>query len=487
MHHHMHTHDSLLVGLSIVIAMFASYTALNLANSVTVARGKVRLAWLLGGSIAMGVGIWSMHFVAMLAFQLPGIPIAYDIFLMLLSVLVAIAASALALFIVSRERVTTAAYISGSIAMGGAIAGMHYIGIASMRMAARWRWDYSLVGVSIAIAIVASFAALQLSFRLRNNLSRRGLWYRAAAGMLMGLAIAGMHYTAMMAMTFEAYEPVPLSQDYLLATSGLAVAVIGTTVLILAIALAGTVVDRALARQQANIRTRDEFLSVASHELKTPLTSLKLQTQMRQRTLAKGGYATVTPEKLKSMFDTDARQIERLTRLIDDMLDISRINSGRLAMNQESFDLRELAKEVVERHEPQFENAGCKIQLKADGPVLGFWDRFRIEQVLTNLLTNAMKYGAGKPVQVELAREGHDKVRLKVTDQGIGVAEENHERIFQRFERAVSASEISGLGLGLYIVREIIEMHRGRITIQSALGKGATFTVELPIGDQDVG
>ena len=611
MNHH-HIHDTALVIASVLIAAFASYTALDLANSVTVARGKARYSWLLGGSLAMGIGIWSMHFVGMLAFRLPGIQIAYDVGLLILSILVAMAASAIALWMVSRPKVTTRAYVLSSLAMAAAIAGMHYIGIASMRMGARWEWNYTLVGASLGIAVVASFAGLWIAFRLRKDLSRRAFLYRGLGGAVMGIAISGMHYTAMMAMTFFPTEPIVLEQKQLIATSGLAIAVTGTTILILGIALLGSIVDRALSRRQAMadviqesetrlriitnavpafigyinrnfqftftnhlykewfgehvgpgtfaqdilspeafkklkplmesalsgnetaltvdlphptlgirsvearyipdreinqqakgffvlgydvteknkneqalreaIRARDEFLSVASHELKTPLTSLKLQAQLRSRNLEKGNISAFTQEQLNKMVVTDARQIDRLIHLVDDMLDISRINTGKLSIRREQLDLCELTREVLDRFQNQLESTGSTVTLDCGTAVTGNWDRFRLEQVLVNLFTNAMKYGAGTPIQITVSRMGALAL-LTVRDQGIGIAQENHDRIFQRFERAVSANQVSGLGLGLYIVRQIVEMHGGTIEVESELGKGSTFKVTLPLPD----
>jgi PAS domain S-box-containing protein len=237
---------------------------------------------------------------------------------------------------------------------------------------------------------------------------------------------------------------------------------------------------RLLDDLRAAVRMRDEFLSIASHELKTPLTSLKLQTQMRQRSVHRGDQTDFSLERLRTMFEGDARHIERLTRLIDDMLDISRISTGKLNLQPEAFDLCDVAKDVVERYRPQFEDARCPVAVQCCDPVRGTWDRFRIEQVIANLLTNAAKYGASKPVLVSISRE-ENLARLMVKDQGIGIARENQERIFQRFERAISANEISGLGLGLYIVKQIVDMHGGSIRVESELNKGSTFIVDLPL------
>lgn len=237
---------------------------------------------------------------------------------------------------------------------------------------------------------------------------------------------------------------------------------------------------RAEGELRLAIQSRDEFLSIASHELKTPLTSLKLQTQLRQRVLAKGDSSAFSAERLSTLFKGDARQIERLSRLIDDMLDISRISTGKLNLQPEPVDLCDIVKETLDRYRAQFDEVKVTLDVDICEGVIGSWDRYRIEQVVANLLMNALKYGEGKPVHVSVSRSGQ-MARITVKDQGIGIAKENHSRIFNRFERAISANEISGLGLGLYIVRQIVEMHQGQIWVESELGKGSVFIVELPV------
>lgn len=231
---------------------------------------------------------------------------------------------------------------------------------------------------------------------------------------------------------------------------------------------------------QESVRARDEFLSIASHELKTPLTSMRLQTQIRARNLENRNLEAFSEDRLRKMVAGDKRQVERLSRLVDDMLDIARISSGKLTFHLERFDLCALVRDVVDRHELQLEMSGCPVELECGGPAEGNWDPFRIEQVLTNLLNNAMSYGAGKPVKVTVERVANSAV-LRVTDSGIGIAPENQTRVFERFERAISSRNISGLGLGLYISRHIVEMHGGSIQVESELGTGSTFTVTLPL------
>jgi signal transduction histidine kinase len=228
---------------------------------------------------------------------------------------------------------------------------------------------------------------------------------------------------------------------------------------------------------QAAVRLRDEFLSVASHELKTPLTSLKLQHGLIDRALAGEARGSVGPR-----LSTAMRQVQRLTALVDSLLDVSRISLGRLALEPTDVDLGQAVRDAVDRMEEVFIQAGCPVRVDVPGPLPGRWDSLRLDQVLVNLLTNAAKYGAGRPVRVEAASEGTDAVRLSVRDEGIGIAPEDLPRLFGRFERAVSDRHYGGLGLGLYISRQIVDAMGGRIEVESRPGVGSVFTVRLPRG-----
>ena len=228
------------------------------------------------------------------------------------------------------------------------------------------------------------------------------------------------------------------------------------------------------------LRARDEFLSIASHELRTPLTSLKLQLQMTRRRIERGDPRAYEPQQVSKLVEQSDRQLERLGRLIEDMLDIARIRTGRLVIEPGRLDAVVLTREVLERLGPHLVEAGTPATLEAPEQLEAEWDRFRIEQVLTNLLTNAMRYGDRKPVAVTL-RSQDGFVLLSVKDHGLGIAKESQERIFNRFERAVSANDVSGLGLGLFICRKLVEAHGGRIWVESeGPGHGSTFFVALP-------
>lgn len=174
----------------------------------------------------------------------------------------------------------------------------------------------------------------------------------------------------------------------------------------------------------------------------------------------------------------DERQVDRLTRLVDDMLDITRLSLRKLTINKEPCNLADLVRDVMERFRPQFEATKTDIHLEADDSV-GNWDPYRIDQVVTNLLTNVLKYGPGKPVQIRI-KNLKDITRLEVQDQGKGIGPEDHDRIFQQFERAIDGSEVSGLGLGLFIVKQIVLSHGGKIWVESSIGNGSIFKVELP-------
>ncbi|MGE5717782.1 MAG: CHASE3 domain-containing protein [Acidobacteriota bacterium] len=222
------------------------------------------------------------------------------------------------------------------------------------------------------------------------------------------------------------------------------------------------------------VKARDAFLSVAGHEIRTPLSALNLVVyQLARHVRALGN------ERAIDLAARCEKQVARLIRLADELLDVSRISAGTLHLDLEELDLALLAREVAERLEESARRAGSKILVDASGGVSGFWDRLRLEQVLSNLLTNALKFGAGEPVEIRVSSVG-DEAILLVKDHGIGIHDEDQRRIFGRFERAVSRETYPGMGLGLWITREIVEAHGGRITVESRPGAGALFRVTLP-------
>jgi PAS domain S-box-containing protein len=249
-------YDYRLVALSVVIAICASYAALDLAGRVTAARGKARLAWLIGGASAMGLGIWSMHYIGMLAFSLP-IPVQYDWPTVVVSLLAAVLASAIALFVVSRTNMGVWSAFAGSIFMGSGIAAMHYIGMEAMRMSAMCSYSVALVALSIALAIIISLVALWLVFLSRNQSKAVG-WRKVASALVMGAAIPVMHYTGMAAASFTA-SPIPPDLSHAVSISGLGIAGITmVTLTVLGLAIITSIVDRRYSAQASQLATTEQ-------------------------------------------------------------------------------------------------------------------------------------------------------------------------------------------------------------------------------------
>jgi PAS domain S-box-containing protein len=229
---------------------------------------------------------------------------------------------------------------------------------------------------------------------------------------------------------------------------------------------------RLYRRAREALSAREQFVSIAAHEIRGPITAMHLAVQSLRRSAQQG-------EADKALFGIIEREDRRLARFVDELLDVSRARSGRMHFHLEPVDLGEITRDVTARFGAELARAGSSLTTTVEGPVVGSWDRSRLDQIVTNLLSNAIKFGRGEPIAIEVSgREG--KARLVVRDRGIGIRAGMLERIFQPFERAVSARHYGGLGLGLYIVRTIVEGLGGTVRATSAPGQGATFQVELP-------
>jgi signal transduction histidine kinase len=237
-------------------------------------------------------------------------------------------------------------------------------------------------------------------------------------------------------------------------------------------------VAAAIAERSRASDVRDDFLAVASHELRTPITALLLHIQRELRALRRSA-AVRQPDEVIRHLEATERMTLRLSRLVAELLEVSRIMSGRFEPDRGDVDLAAVVHESIARHEQQLVDAQCRVEVQVDGAVRGEWDRDRLDRVLDNLIGNAAKYGAGKPIEVRL-RGAADRVLLEVRDHGIGIDPADHKRVFERFERAVSRKQFGGLGLGLWISRKIVEAHGGSISVVSERGVGSTFSVELP-------
>ena len=251
------------------------------------------------------------------------------------------------------------------------------------------------------------------------------------------------------------------------------------------------------AELQRSLRMRDDFMSLVAHELRNPLSTLYLESQMRSVQLKRGNFAALGPDRLPAMVARDQRQIQSMIRLIDDMLDISRIRSGTLSIRRAGFELTGLLERIVSDLALQAAGYGSSMTLHPHAPVHGCWDAFRIEQVIVNLLTNALRYGSGKPINIVLAidqqagaaiggaqarvQEVRKEVRIDVIDSGIGISEADQQRVFEPFERGSANGEVKGLGLGLAISRQLAAAHGGRLGVTSDGNSGSVFSLTLPL------
>ena len=229
------------------------------------------------------------------------------------------------------------------------------------------------------------------------------------------------------------------------------------------------------------VEVRDRFLGIASHELKTPLTSLELQVQSLRRLARSHPDVAVGDERVREKCEGIVRQAERLTILINDLLDVGRIASGQIGFAPEPLDLGELVHQVLAAAEETIRRSRAQVSLRVVAPVVGSWDRSRIETVVGNLLSNALKFGGREPIELVVDRL-EDRALLTIRDRGLGIAAQDLPRIFDRFERAVSEQNFGGFGVGLWVARQIVEAHGGAIAVESAPSAGSTFRVELPLG-----
>jgi NO-binding membrane sensor protein with MHYT domain/CheY-like chemotaxis protein len=476
-----HYHHGLVL-VSVLVAILASYTALTLALRIRVAARQAAPAWLVGGGLAMGIGIWSMHFVGMLALTLP-IDIAYDVWITFLSLVIAIVVSTFALRIASRERVSGPPLFAAGIAMGIGICSMHYVGMAAIEIVPPIRYDPFWVTASFAIAIAASFAALWVAFTSRKD-SGGWPWRTAAGAAGMGVAISGMHYVGMLAAQFPA-DAMTSSYSFV-DKAWLAGAVTSITLFVLIAALLLSFIDaRAAARaasMQASLaqaketsRAKDEFLAMLGHELRNPLASISSAVHLLRSAAPRSDDWLFAHEVL-------GRQSSHLANIVDDLLDVGRAIAGKMSLNLQPLDLHLAVDQALSALGAAGKTAGRHVDYHGSS----VWvkaDRTRIEQVLSNLVSNAVKQTAdGGRIGLRVARSGGE-VLLTVSDDGIGMDAETAARAFELFFQADQEPDRKkgGLGIGLTLARRIVEMHGGTLGVASdGPGKGATFSMRLP-------
>ena len=471
-----------LVLVSILVAILASYTALTLALRIRVATPQGAPAWLIGGGVAMGIGIWSMHFVGMLALTLP-IDIAYDLGVTLLSMVIAIVVSTFALHMASRKQVGRAALVGAAFAMGSGICAMHYVGMAAIEISPPIRHDPVWVAISFVIAVAASFAAFGIAFASPRRTGWRR-YHRAFGAVGMGLAIAGMHYAAMVAAQFPAQ---PVSGAALVDKGWLAGAVTTITLFVLLSALLLSLIEARAAARTAKVqaslaevaetsRAKDEFLAMLGHELRNPLASISNAVHLLQHGAADDTHRNFAEGVI-------ARQSQHLARIVDDLLDVGRAISGKMLLRRQPLDLHATVAEALRT----LEGAGLTLGRRVELEGASVWidaDRTRIEQVVNNLVSNAVRHTeTGGRIRLRIDAND-DAAKLTVTDDGVGMHADTAAHVFELFFQAQQGPERTrgGLGIGLTLTRRIVELHGGAIEAASdGLGSGATFTVRLPV------
>ncbi len=473
------THDPYLVALSILVASVASYTALDLGGRVGAARGLARCVWLLAAAITMGGGIWSMHFVGMLAFSMP-IPMSYDVGLTALSLVVAIFVTGGGFYVISRQGASPLRLILSGIFMGVGIVAMHYIGMAAMRGHAELSHDRLFVALSVAIAIGASTAALWLAFRTTD------LGQKLIAAVVMGLAISGMHYTAMRAAIFTAHAPVHEAQvNASLDQTNLALAIAGITFAILAFASTASLFEQkraeeALREARADlarinqVTTMAELTASLAHEVNQPISAAVTNANACLRWLA-GESPNLEEARAASMrIVKDGMRAAEIVSRLHLLFEKDTSERGLVGVNEVIREMVVLLHGEVMRY-----SISVRTELAADLPqVMG--DRVQLQQVMMNLISNsidAMKDVDGRrELAIKSRRAENEQLMVSVSDTGVGLPPQQADKIFNAF----FTTKVHGTGMGLSISRSIIESHGGRLRAAGNSPCGASFHLFLP-------
>jgi two-component system sensor histidine kinase/response regulator len=483
------SYDPLIVALSAVIAVASSYAALDLAGRVTASKGRAFAAWLTCGSVAMGIGIWSMHFTGMLAFKLP-VPVSYDWRTVLQSFFVAVLASALALYLVSREKMSNARAMGGGVMMGFGIVPLHYLDMLAMRMRAYCHFNSMLVALSVVFAIAFAYSALRLAFYFRDATAEA--WRKIGSAVFMGSAICVMHYTGMAATTFVASGVEPdLTQSVSVSALG-TTGIIIVTLLTLGLAMLSSLVDRRyeaqalqLALAQANMElvyvgraaSLGELALSLAHEINQPLGAVVNSAGAALRWLAN---EPPDLQEAREAATQTVREANRASEVIARIRALLKKETPRM----EGLDFNEVIHEVLALagNEIAKGRVVVKSDLSATAPTVS-GDRVQLQQVLFNLIINAIEaMHAVKDPPRELritSTTDSSVVQVSVEDTGVGLGQEDLDRIFHPFY----TTKRDGIGMGLSISRSIIEAHGGQLWVVSRSPRGAVFHFSLPKAD----
>jgi C4-dicarboxylate-specific signal transduction histidine kinase len=477
------------VARSVLIAIAASYAALDLAGRVTAARDQSRRAWLGAGAIAMGIGIWEMYFKGMMAFRLP-VSVHYHWPTILAALLTAIVASAAALYVASRQKMGPVEALTGGVIMSSGIAGLHYLLMAAMRSSATTRYSPLLVTCSILLAIFFSLIALPMAFGLREE-TRRSVPRRLGSAAVMGAAVSAMHYTGMAAASFFPASPPELSHAVSVSPIGNSGVVVVTLMVLVAAMVTSSVDRRAGAETTAALQEAQEKLvqvtrtqamgelaAAIAHEVNQPLTAIVTNGNFCFRRLES---ATSNPDEIRAAIAeivNDGNRASAVISRIRGLVTKGTCHRTRLDINQIIGDVTILLRKEVRRS-----RVFLRTDLATDLPgVQG--DPVELQQVLINLVMNAVEAMRTSPddrreILIRSA-ESPDGILVQVQDFGPGIEPELTIRIFEPF----FTTKAEGIGMGLSISRSIIESNGGQLSVVSAT-RGALFQFTLPVATND--
>ena len=466
-----------LVALSILVAVFAAYTALDLGGRVKGAQGGTRRVWLWAAAIAMGGGIWSMHFIGMLAFTLP-MTMSYDVGLTILSLLVAIVVTSGGFYVISYSNGSPLYLILGGIFMGLGIIAMHYTGMAAMQGNVEISYDPLLVALSVVIAIGAATIALWLAFRTTD------LAQKLVAAVVMGLAISGMHYTGMQAAIFTAHGEAQDAASF--DQTNLALAVACITFFILALAMAASLseqrrAEEALRQAQADlahvnrVTTMGELTASLAHEVNQPIAAAVANASACLHWLA---AQSPNLEEARAAAMNVVKDGTRAAEIVSHI----RLLFKKATPQRELVDLNEVIREMIVLLHSEVTRCSISVrtELAGDLPhVTG--DRVQLQQVMMNLITNsiaAMKDVNGRrELAIKSQRAEDGLIAVCISDSGVGLPPQQADQIFNAF----FTTKRDGTGMGLPISRTIVESHNGRLWAAENSPCGASFHLVLPI------
>lgn len=477
------TYDPALVVLSILVAGFASYTALDLGGRVAPAQGPTHRVWLAGAALTMGAGIWSMHFVAMIAFELP-MPVSYDVGLTVLSLVLAILGTSGSFYFISRPGAWRPRLVLSGVFMGFGILAMHYTGMAAMRGPVELSYDPLWVALSVIVAIGAATAALWLAFGTKDP------GQKLAAAIVLGFAISGMHYTGMRAAICTAPATTEVAQVVTtLDRTPLAVAIAGFVLADLAALFASALkrkrADEALRQTQADlahvqrVTAMGELAASITHEVMQPLGAGMNNAGAASRWL---GAQPPNLDNARQALDRAVNDGMRAAEIIGRIRTLMKKQPPR----KDALEVNEAIVEVIAltRGEVMENNVSVQTQL-AEGLPLIQGDRVQLQQVILNLIINAVQAMSGisegsRGLLISTGKDASGRVLVAVQDSGPGLSPESFERLFDSFY----TTKPGGMGMGLSICRSIVEAHGGRIWATPNAGPGITMQFTLPINDQ---